>query len=93
MNKYIHVHWATPEIWIWRDNCYNTEVAVLEPTKDLGAVKYLREDQVIHSIKPLLLALQIILDRSEGNLYHTDQVTGETFDTIARAAIAKAVQS
>lgn len=39
----------------------------------------------------LVATLQIILDRSEGRLYNTDQVTGETFDAIARAAIAQAM--
>lgn len=38
----------------------------------------------------MLEVLRAIIERSGGRLYDTDQVTGETFDALARAAIAKA---
>ena len=45
---------------------------------------------VMAAAPDMLAALQAIIERSSGRLYDTDQVTGETFDALARAAIAKA---
>ncbi len=48
------------------------------------ALDYIRDS------RRLVEACRAVLERSGGRLYDTDQQTGETFDTILRAAIAKA---
>lgn len=51
---------------------------------------HIADARLIAAAPDLLAALQAILSRSQGKLYTTDPLTGETFDDIARAAIAKA---
>lgn len=46
--------------------------------------------QLIAAAPALLAALAAIVERSGGRLYDTDQDTGETFDAMARAALAQA---
>jgi hypothetical protein len=50
-----------------------------------------RADAILYAAAPELFeACKAVLERANGKLYDTDQVTGETFDTLLRAAIAKA---
>jgi hypothetical protein len=59
------------------------------PKAELDA-QGLANARLIAASPDLLAACKAVLERANGKLYDTDQVTGETFDAALRAAIAKA---
>lgn len=54
-----------------------------------GVQYFLEENPLYSNSYQLLKALEAIVERSEGKLYNTDQITGKTFVDLALNAIAK----
>ena len=60
--------WAAPEIWIWREGQYETQVAVARPPDRLEPVKYVKASlalQLSARIVDLEAALTMMYDKWE----------------------------